>query len=191
MRGIETEVRRVRREVFKEVANLAYNSENLINDMEALPYKLVSGEDNEYWENNYRERAVVRERLRLAMGMSLRQEDKPVRDYLPCLRLSDGRVGMYDLVEDRVSFSDGTEELTAGEKLLPERSVSAVNGEIGESVTPPELPGFLFQGYFTGPNGTGEQILDENGKAVANAGTEDDLILYAFWVRDEAYFDEY
>ena len=119
------------------------------------------------------------------------QKDKPVRDYLPCLRLSDGRVGMYDLVEDRVSFSDGTEELTAGEKLLPERSVSAVNGEIGESVTPPELPGFLFQGYFTGPNGTGEQILDENGKAVANAGTEDDLILYAFWVRDEAYFDEY
>ncbi len=119
------------------------------------------------------------------------QEDEPVRDYLPCLRLSDGRVGMYDLVEGRAYFSDGTGELTAGEELLPERSVSAINGEIGESVTPPELPGFLFQGYFTGPEGTGEQILDENGRQIANAGTAEDLILYAFWIRDEAFFDEY
>ena len=78
MRGIETEVRRVRKQVFREVANLAYNSTNLSDDMEALPYKLVPGEDNEYWESVYRERAVVRERLRLAMGMSLRQEDAPV-----------------------------------------------------------------------------------------------------------------
>lgn len=119
------------------------------------------------------------------------QEDEPVRDYLPCLRLSDGRVGMYDLVEGRAYFSDGTGELAAGEALLSERSVSALNGEIGESVTPPELPGFLFQGYFTGPEGTGEQILDENGGQLANAGTAEDLILYAFWVRDEAFFDEY
>ena len=119
------------------------------------------------------------------------QDDTPVRDYLPCLRLSDGRVGMYDLVEGKAYFSDGTEELAAGEELLTERSVSALNGEIGESVTPPELPGFLFKGYFTGPNGTGEQILDEDGKQVANAGTAEDLVLYAFWGRDEAFFDEY
>ncbi|MCR4690817.1 MAG: 4Fe-4S dicluster domain-containing protein [Lachnospiraceae bacterium] len=78
MRGIETEVRKVRKEVFREVARLAYESTNLTDDMEALPYKLVPGEDNEYWESVYRERAVVRERLRLAMGMSLRQEDAPV-----------------------------------------------------------------------------------------------------------------
>ena len=78
MRGIETQVRKVRRRVFKEVADLAYHSENLIDDMEALPYKIVPGEDNEYWESVYRERAVVRERIRLAMGMSLRPEDAPV-----------------------------------------------------------------------------------------------------------------
>ena len=71
MRGIETQVRKVRRRVFKEIAYLAYHSENLIDDMEALPYKIVPGEDNEYWESVYRERAVVRERTRLAMGMSL------------------------------------------------------------------------------------------------------------------------
>ncbi len=78
MRGIDTQVRKTRRRVFKEVANLAYTSENLIDDMEALPYKIVSGEDSEYWESIYRDRAVIRERLRLAMGMSLRPENAPV-----------------------------------------------------------------------------------------------------------------
>lgn len=86
MRGIETQVRKVRRRVFKEIADLAYHSENLIDDMEALPYKIVPGEDNEYWESVYRERAVVRERIRLAMGMSLRPEDAPVHVITGCGR---------------------------------------------------------------------------------------------------------
>ncbi|MFI3201225.1 MAG: 4Fe-4S dicluster domain-containing protein [Eubacteriales bacterium] len=78
MRGIDTEVRKVRRKVFTEVASLAYHSENLTDDMEALPYKIVNADESDYWESSYRERAVVRERLRLAMGMSLRPEDQPV-----------------------------------------------------------------------------------------------------------------
>ncbi len=78
MRGIDTEVRKIRRTVFKEVASLAYHSENLIDEIEALPYKIVNTDNSEYWESSYRERAVVRERLRLAMGMSLRPEDQPV-----------------------------------------------------------------------------------------------------------------
>lgn len=78
MRGIETQVRKVRRRVFKEVANLAYHSENLIDDVEALPYKIVDYDEPEYRESIYRERAIVRERIRLAMGMSLRPENMPV-----------------------------------------------------------------------------------------------------------------
>ena len=75
MRGIDTQVRKVRRRVFKEVSDLAYHSKNLIDDIEALPYKIVNADDTEYWESVYRERAVVRERIRLAMGMSLRPEN--------------------------------------------------------------------------------------------------------------------
>lgn len=77
MRGIDTQVRKDRREVFKEVASLAYYSENLKDDMEALPYKLVQDDDAEY-TNMYRERAIARERVRLAMGLSLRPENQPV-----------------------------------------------------------------------------------------------------------------
>jgi len=76
MRGIDTPVRRVRRNVFKEVANLAYNSQNLKDDMEALPYKMVDYEESLVRESVYRERAIIRERIRLAMGMSLRPENR-------------------------------------------------------------------------------------------------------------------
>ena len=76
MRGIDTPVRRIRREVFKEVAKLAYNSENLKDDMEALPYKMIDYDEPQYRENVYRERSIIRERIRLAMGMSLRPENR-------------------------------------------------------------------------------------------------------------------
>lgn len=78
MRGIDTPVRKIRREVFKEIANLAYHSENLIGDMEALPYKIIQTDSPKYRESIYRERAIVREQLRLAMGLSLRPEHVPV-----------------------------------------------------------------------------------------------------------------
>ena len=76
MRGIDTPVRERRRRVFKEVANLAYHSTNLKDDMEALPYKIVDYEEPLYWESVYRDRAIIRERIRLAMGMSLRPENR-------------------------------------------------------------------------------------------------------------------
>ena len=77
MRGIDTQVRKMRRRIFKEVANLAYNSDNLIDDMEALPYQIIDYDEPEFRENIYRERAIVRERIRLALGLSLRPENKP------------------------------------------------------------------------------------------------------------------
>ena len=78
MRGLDTQVRRMRRRIFKEVANLAYHSTNLKDDMEALPYKIVDYDESDCGENIYRERAIVRERIRLAMGLSLRPENVPV-----------------------------------------------------------------------------------------------------------------
>ena len=70
MRGIDTQVRQIRRRVFKEVANLAYTSENLKDDVEALPYSIVGADAPAYRDSIYRERAVVTERIRMAMGLS-------------------------------------------------------------------------------------------------------------------------
>ncbi|MBO5325465.1 MAG: hypothetical protein J6A80_04455 [Lachnospiraceae bacterium] len=53
MRGIDTQVRKMRRRIFKEVANLAFHSKNLKDDMEALPYKIINYDESEYRENIY------------------------------------------------------------------------------------------------------------------------------------------
>ena len=76
MRGIDTQVRKNRRRIFKEVALLAYESQNLKDDIEALPYKIVDYDESPF-QSVYRERAIVRERIRLAMGLSLRPENAP------------------------------------------------------------------------------------------------------------------
>ena len=80
MRGLETSVVRLRHEVFKEVAKVAYESapEEINNDIEAIPYTITPTEVPQYRESIYRERAIAAERVRLAMGMSLRPSDKPV-----------------------------------------------------------------------------------------------------------------
>lgn len=119
------------------------------------------------------------------------QEGEPVRDYVPCLRLEDGRFGMFDLVEGLACFSDGTEELQGGEPVLPDRSLSARGGKIRGSIAPPEAEGFVFQGYYTEPGGGGERILDESGLPCADVAQEEQVTLYAFWTRDEAWFDRY
>ena len=80
IRGLDTTVKRLRHQVFTEVANLGFNvnPDTLNDDMEAIPYKMVNEDTPRYRENVYRARSIVRERLRLAMGLSLRPEDKPV-----------------------------------------------------------------------------------------------------------------
>lgn len=78
MRGIETPVREIRKRVFTEVAKFAYEQKDL-DKIEDLPYDIVPGEIATYRDSIYRERAIVGERIRLAMGMSLRPADKPAR----------------------------------------------------------------------------------------------------------------
>ncbi|MGN1166188.1 MAG: 4Fe-4S dicluster domain-containing protein [Lachnospiraceae bacterium] len=80
MRGLDTTVRKIRRQVFEEVARLGFtvSDEDLCDEMEAIPYRMVPEDATQYRDSIYRARAVVRERLRLAMGLSLRPENKPV-----------------------------------------------------------------------------------------------------------------
>lgn len=78
MRGIDTALRKLRHEIFKEVAKVAYESEDVRGDLEAIPYKITPDDKPKYRESIYRERAIASERVRLAMGLSLRPEDRPV-----------------------------------------------------------------------------------------------------------------
>lgn len=77
MRGLETSVIKLRRKIFVEVAKVAFESEKINNDIEAIPYKITPTEKPQYRESVYRERAIASERVRLAMGMSLNPQDRP------------------------------------------------------------------------------------------------------------------
>ena len=68
MRGLNTPVSELRKQVFVEVAKVAYESENVNNDIEAIPYKVTPGDAPRFRDSIYRERAIAAERVRLAMG---------------------------------------------------------------------------------------------------------------------------
>lgn len=85
MRGMETGKTRIRHQVFTEVARMAYEGGDFAKRLEDLPYKIVPGEIATYRDSIFVERAVVGERLRLALGM-------PLRNFSEYSKLSEGIV---------------------------------------------------------------------------------------------------
>jgi [FeFe] hydrogenase (group B1/B3) len=68
----------LRRKVFAEVTRVAYDSQNPASELEEIPYLITPDEVPKYRESIYRERQIAAERVRLAMGLSLRPANKPV-----------------------------------------------------------------------------------------------------------------
>ena len=81
MRGVYTSVNDIRKMVFAEVARLSYDyKDGNLSQMDQIPYRIIPGEVSTYRESVFLERAIVRERMRLAMGLPLRDvsEHAPV-----------------------------------------------------------------------------------------------------------------
>lgn len=64
----------IRHKVFKAVSKMAF--EDSLDRIENLPYEIIEGDIATYRESVFLERAIVGERIRLAMGLSLRSSDK-------------------------------------------------------------------------------------------------------------------
>ena len=88
MRGVYTNLTDIRRRVFTEVAKVAYGSAKdlattedpvpeAVHELRQLPYKLIPGNVATYRESVFLERAIVQERIRLAMGLPLQDLDRP------------------------------------------------------------------------------------------------------------------
>ncbi len=75
MRGIYTSITQIRRQVFTEVARFAFGNLEY-QKIEEIPYKILPGEVPQYRESIFKERAIVGERLRLAMSLPLRKVDE-------------------------------------------------------------------------------------------------------------------
>ena len=71
MRNFKCSIADMRKRVFAEVAKLAYEGGDY-RRMEQLPYEIVPGEVGNHRDSIFLERAIVGERIRLAMGLPLR-----------------------------------------------------------------------------------------------------------------------
>lgn len=83
MRGVETRIQEIRHRIFREVARMAYHTEWPVDKrIEELPYKIIPGEVGNFRNDVFLERAIVGERLRLAMGLPYRSaaDHAPVSD---------------------------------------------------------------------------------------------------------------
>lgn len=83
MRGVETRIQEIRHRIFREVARMAYHTEWPVDKrIEELPYKIIPGEVGNFRNDVFLERAIVGERLRLAMGLPARgaAEHAPISD---------------------------------------------------------------------------------------------------------------
>lgn len=70
----------LRRKVFVEVAKMAYDDpSHLEENIEQAVYNIVPGEVAQYRESVFKERAIVGERLRMAMGLKMRKVDEHQR----------------------------------------------------------------------------------------------------------------
>ena len=83
MRNLQCTITDMRKKVFAEVAKLAYEGGDYYTQLEKLPYELMPGEVGTVRESIFLERAIVGERIRLAMGL-------PLRDVSEHTLLSDG-----------------------------------------------------------------------------------------------------
>ncbi|MCR4676166.1 MAG: 4Fe-4S dicluster domain-containing protein [Sphaerochaetaceae bacterium] len=73
MRGIYTNVNDIRKRVYAEIAKLSYDyKDGDLSKLPSIPYKIIPGEVSIYRDSVFLERAIVRERMRLAMGLSVR-----------------------------------------------------------------------------------------------------------------------
>ena len=71
MRGIPSLITDIRKNVFTEVARLAYSG-NGYEGVDELPYRIVPGDQPLHRESVFLERAIASERVRLAMGLNIR-----------------------------------------------------------------------------------------------------------------------
>ena len=79
MRGLFTPITKIRRQVFTEVARFAYERELDKTDFAFFyesSYRIIPGEQPQYRDSVFKERAIIRERIRMALGLGMRPVDR-------------------------------------------------------------------------------------------------------------------
>jgi len=143
MRGIYTSVNDIRKRVFAEVARLSYDyKDGDLSQMELIPYRVIPGEVSTYRESVFLERAIVKERMRLAMGLNLRSVSehapvsmgaeecvKPEKYYQPPL-INIIKFACHKCPDNEMKVTDACQGCLAHpcREVCPKNAISFVNG---------------------------------------------------------------
>lgn len=143
MRGIYTSVNDIRKRVFAEVARLSYDyKDGDLSQMELIPYRVIPGEVSTYRESVFLERAIVKERMRLAMGLNLRSVSehapvstgaeecvKPEKYYQPPL-INIIKFACHKCPDNEMKVTDACQGCLAHpcREVCPKGAISFVNG---------------------------------------------------------------
>ncbi|MBR5419589.1 MAG: 4Fe-4S dicluster domain-containing protein [Lachnospiraceae bacterium] len=144
VRGVYTSVNEQRKKVFTEVARLSYEyKEGDLSEMELIPYRIVPGEVSMYQDSVFLERAIVRERMRLAMGLNFRTAAehapvttgaeecvKPEKYYQPPL-INVIKFACHACPENEVVVSEHCQSCLAHpcQEVCPKKAISFVHGK--------------------------------------------------------------
>lgn len=94
MRGIFNDIISIRRKVFEEVATIAYE-DRALSELPKSVFNILPGEEAKFRQDIFKERAVVGERIRLALGLDVRS------------------AGVYGLINDGVDWVDVDQRIYA------------------------------------------------------------------------------
>lgn len=142
MRGIYTSITDLRRRVFTEVARLAYEGGDY-SRIEELPFKIIPGETASYRDSIFLERAIIGERLRLAIGLPVRSitEHAPVSEGISESAISEKyydppliniiKFACNSCPEKMVKVTDACQGCLAHpcKEVCPKDAISTVNGK--------------------------------------------------------------
>ena len=144
MRGVYTSVNDIRKRVFAEVAKLSYEyKEGSLSEMEQIPYRIIPGEVNVYRDSVFVERAIVQERMRLAMGLPFRSPSeyapvsqgaeecvKPEKYYQPPL-INIIKFACHKCPDNVIKVTDACQGCLAHpcKEVCPKKAISIVNGK--------------------------------------------------------------
>ena len=141
MRGIYTSVNEIRRQVFTEVARLAYEGGDYAR-FEEVPFKIIPGEIASYRDSVFLERAIVGERLRLTMGLPIRKANehapiseglseamKPEKYYEPPL-VNIIKFACHSCPDNKVFVTDACQGCLAHpcKEICPKGAIEIING---------------------------------------------------------------
>lgn len=79
MKDVFTPITEIRRRVFAAIAKMGWECDeaDYPKRLEAIPFEIIPGEDAQYRDSVFKERAIIGERIRLALGLSLYPVDRP------------------------------------------------------------------------------------------------------------------